>query len=119
WSDARAGLPGHPLAWLVPFFAVNVVVAAATHRKASPRGKLAREGILLLVAMATAAFLVCVLANAHGDLPRHFYVFHALCDLTLAADAVWLTQTLASRRIRSTAALRPGARLREGGAAAA
>jgi hypothetical protein len=48
--------------------------------------------------MATAAFLVCVLANAHGDLARHFYVFHALCDLTLAADLVWVTQALVSRR---------------------
>ncbi len=81
WSDARLRLPGHPLAWIVPFLALNVVLAVATHRRARSPGRLAREGILLLVVMATAAFLVCVLANAHGDLPRHLYVFHALCDL--------------------------------------
>jgi hypothetical protein len=98
WSSARALLPGNALMWLIPFFAANVVLAAATYRHASPRGKRAREGVLLLVAMATAAFLVCVLANAHGDLARHFYVFHALCDLTLAADLVWVTQALVSRR---------------------
>ena len=100
WSDARLRLPGHPLAWIVPFLALNVVLAVATHRPPRSPGRLAREGILLLVAMATAAFLVCVLANAHGDLPRHFYVFHALCDLLLVADAVWLVQVLAARRAR-------------------
>jgi len=98
WSSARSHLPGNALMWLVPFFAANVVLVIGTHRRASPRGRRAREGILLLVAMATAAFLVCVLSNAHGDLARHFYVFHALCDLTLAADAVWLTQTLVARK---------------------
>jgi hypothetical protein len=105
WSDFRLRLPGHPLFWIGPFFALNVAVAAASHRRATAAGKLAREGVILLVFMATAAFLVCVLANAHGDLPRHFYVFHALCDLTLAADAMWATQAFASR----TAAVRRGA----------
>ncbi len=88
-------MPGHPLAWIVPFLALNAAVALATRRRATAQGRRAREGIVLLVAMATAAFLVCVLANAHGDLPRHFYVFHALCDLLVAADATWLVETLA------------------------
>lgn len=100
WSDARLRLPGHPLAWIVPFLALNAAVALATRRRATAEGRRAREGIVLLVAMAVGAFLVCVLANAHGDLPRHFYVFHALCDLLLAADAVWIAQAFARRLAR-------------------
>jgi hypothetical protein len=98
WSRARAGLPGHPLGWLVPLLAGNAALAAATRRRASPRGRLARDGIVVLVAMAACAFLVCVLANAHGDLPRHLYVFHALCDLILVADVVWIVSALSGRR---------------------
>ncbi len=97
WSSARLSLPGHPLLWIGPFLALNVAAAAATYRRATAQGKLVREGIVLLAVMATSALLVCILANAHGDLPRHFYVFHALSDLLLAADAVWLTQALGSR----------------------
>ena len=115
WSDARMRLPGHPLAWLVPFFALNAAVALATRRRATAEGRRAREGIVLLVAMATAAFLVCVLANAHGDLPRHFYVFHALCDLLVAADAVWIVQALTARRPSAGAPLTPTLSRRERG----
>lgn len=97
WSGLRLRLPGHPLLWLVPFLAGNLVLALATRRRASPEGRLARDGVVLLVAMASVAFLVCVLSNAHGDLPRHFYVFHALVDLLFAADLTWAAQRLGTR----------------------
>ncbi len=98
WSGLRLRLPGHPLLWLAPFLAGNLVLAAATRRRAPPAGRLARDGLALLVVMATVAFLVCVLSNAHGDLPRHFYVFHALCDLLLAADVGWAAEAVVTSR---------------------
>ncbi|MGE5415024.1 MAG: hypothetical protein ACM3NW_12665, partial [Syntrophomonadaceae bacterium] len=98
WSGLRLRLPGHPLLWLVPFLAGNLLLAVATRRRASADGGLARDGLALLVVMATVAFLVCVLSNAHGDLPRHFYVFHALCDLLLAADLGWAVQVVVISR---------------------
>lgn len=97
WSGLRLRLPGHPLLWLTPFLLGNLVLAAATRRRATADGRLAREGIVLLVAMAALAFLVCVLSNAHGDLPRHLYVFHALVDLLLAADLTWAASAIAAR----------------------
>ncbi|HYX21844.1 MAG TPA: hypothetical protein VFA98_13440 [Thermoanaerobaculia bacterium] len=97
WSSARLRLPGNPLLWLVPLFVGNAVLAFATDRRAAPDGRLAREGIVLLVAMGTGAFLICVLSNAHGDLPRHFYTFQALTDLLLAVDATWIASRLATR----------------------
>lgn len=102
WSDLRLALPGHPLAWIGMLFCANVIAVGASYRRASSTGRLGREGILLLVAMAVAAFTVCVLSNAHGDLARHFYVFHALCDLIGVADAVWVSSAL-SRRSRVSA----------------
>ena len=66
------------------------------YRKAGPEARLALEGILLLILMAALAFCVCVLSNAHADLARHFYVFHALVDLTLVADVVWGVAALAA-----------------------
>lgn len=96
WSGLRVSLPGHPLLWIGLLFAGNVAAVAATYRGAPPAGRLAREGLVLLVAMASAAFFVCVLSNAHGDLARHFYVFHALCDLTFVADVTWAGARLAA-----------------------
>jgi hypothetical protein len=98
WSRARRSLSGHPLIWLSFLFAVTVVAAIRTYATASEAGKRAREGIIALVAMAAAAFSVCVFANAHGDLPRHFYVFHALTDLILIADTAWIVQRLSRVR---------------------
>jgi hypothetical protein len=98
WSDGRLALPGHPLVWIGLLFLGNAIAVGATYRRASSTGRLAREGIVLLMAMASTAFTVCVLSNAHGDLARHFYVFHALCDLVVIADVVWA----ASRRSGSS-----------------
>jgi hypothetical protein len=89
WSGARLRLPGHPWIWIGLLLAGNLALAAVWLRRSPPGDGLAAQGLVLLVAMAAAAFLVCVLSNAHGDLPRHFYVFHALCDLMVAADVAY------------------------------
>ena len=47
--------------------------------------------------MAATEYVVCALADYLGDLGRHLYVFQALCDLILIADATWLAQLLARR----------------------
>ena len=96
WSDGRLALPGHPLVWIGLLFLGNAIAIAATYGRASPAGRLAREAIVLLMAMASTAFAVCVLSNAHADLARHFYVFHALCDLVVIADAVWAALRLSA-----------------------
>jgi hypothetical protein len=97
WSRMRLALPGPPLAWIGALWMANLAAVAATYRRASIRGRLAREGLALLVAMAGLAFEICVLANAHGDLARHLYVFHALMDLLFVADVVWIVAALAVR----------------------
>src|SRR5262249_23756293 len=99
WSRMRLALPGHPLLWIGGLWLANLATVAGTYRRASARGRLARGGLLLLVAMAALAFSICVLANAHGDLARHFYVFHALTDLLLVADLVGIATALAGRRV--------------------
>ncbi|HKD18555.1 MAG TPA: hypothetical protein VKG23_11875, partial [Thermoanaerobaculia bacterium] len=98
WSRARRSLPGHPLIWIGLLWVGNLAATASTYRRSRLEGRLAREGIVLLVLMAAVAFGVCVLSNAHGDLARHFYVFHALTDLLFVADVVWIVAALAVRR---------------------
>jgi hypothetical protein len=97
WSGVRLAPPGHPLIWIGMLFGANFLAVGASYRRASPTGRMGREGILLLVAMAIMAFTVCVLSNAHGDLARHFYVFHALCDLILVADVLWAIAEVSGR----------------------
>jgi hypothetical protein len=99
----RLALPGPPLAWIGALWMANLAAVAATRRRASIRGRLAREGLVLLVAMAGLAFAICVLANAHGDLARHLYVFHALTDLLFVADVAWIVAALAVRRAPAAA----------------
>ena len=73
----------------------NLVAAVATCRRASARGRLFREGLLLLVPMAVLAFAVCALAQAPPDLSRALYAYHALCDLLIVADAGWIAEAIA------------------------
>ena len=58
-----------------------------------------REAIAFFVTIAVVEFLVCALADglADGlaDIGRHLFVFQAICDLLLVADAVWIAQLLA------------------------
>ena len=98
WSGLRLGLRTHADAWLILLLGGSVAACAAGYRKASRRGRLFREGLCLLVLMAVVEYLVCALADYLGDLGRHLYVFQALCDLVLVADAAWLVQSIASRR---------------------
>ena len=44
--------------------------------------------------MASGAFLASAIGDFHGELERHLYIFHALCDLILIADLAWLTSAL-------------------------
>ena len=75
----------------------NLVAAAATWRRASLRGRLFREGLLVMVLMAGLAFAVCAFAQAPKDLSRSLYAFHALCDLLIVADAGWIAEALSRR----------------------
>ena len=100
WSRTRHGLTGHPLFWASLLFAGSLAAAVATWRRAGPRGRLFREGIVVLVLMAGLAFAVCALAQVTPDPARALYAYHAVCDLLLIANAAWLAEALATRRAR-------------------
>lgn len=98
WSGLRLGLLTRADACLILLLGGSAAACAAGYRHASRRGRLFREGLCLLALMAVLEYLVCALADYLGDLGRHLYVFQAICDLILVADAAWLVQSLASRR---------------------
>ena len=102
WSDlkyAAAALDplhlDHPARWLRRGRPRDVALA---HRRgaASPRA-----GCSTLCAMAALELAICAFADAHIELVRHLYVFHAMIDLVLVATVVWTVQTLATRRRRA------------------
>jgi len=97
WSRLRGHLGALPLLWIALLLGGNLAAALATHRRATPRGRLYSEGIVLVVLMASLAFAVCVLAQAPLDLSRALYAYHALCDLLLIADACWIVETRLAR----------------------
>jgi hypothetical protein len=98
WSRMRGALGAYPLLFLALLLGANAAAALAGHRRADRRGRLFREGILLLVVMAALAFGVCALAQAPPDLSRALYSFHALCDLLFIADVGWIVATASRRR---------------------
>ena len=98
WSRMRGRLGAHPLLWIAVLLGGNLAAALATYRRSAPRGRRFREGLVLMVLMATLAFAVCALAQAPPDLSRALYSYHALCDLLLIADAGWIAEALAARR---------------------
>ena len=98
WSRMRGRLGAYPLFWIALLLGGNLAAALATYRGAAPRGRRFREGLVLMVLMATLAFAVCALAQAPPDLSRALYSYHALCDLLLIADAGWIAEALAARR---------------------
>jgi hypothetical protein len=115
WSRTRARLGERPLLAIALLLGGNVVAAVATYRRASPRGRLFREGLLTMVLLAGLAFTVCAFAQAPIDLSRSLYVYHALCDLLLIADAAWLAESIGgrfsgeiARGARTAAATGPG-----------
>ena len=98
WSDLKLTARPWTLAiWAALLFGM-AFAALATLRRASPRGRLARAGLLALVAMAALELAVCAFADAHIELVRHLYVFHALIDLLLIAAAVWTVQAVSDAR---------------------
>lgn len=103
WSGALERLGAHPVPWAIALLGGNVVAAGVSHRRASLRGKLFREGVILVVAMACLAFGVCALAQAARDLSRALFAFHVLCDLLLIADVGWCVQILERRRVEHIA----------------
>ncbi len=86
-----------PPFWLALLLGGNLIACALAYRRASRRGRLARQGIAVLVVMASMEFLVAVLADMLGDVARHLYVFHAMCDLLIVADAAWIAEILRRR----------------------
>ena len=94
--------------WLLAFFGGNLLAVALAWRKASPRGRMFLFALLVALLTAGLEFGVCAFADALDDLGRHLFVFHALCDLVLIADAAWLAQALSERaqtsRMRARAA---------------
>ena len=98
WSDLKFRARPWTL-WIWAALLVGPAAAAvATWRKASPRGRMARAGLVVLCAMAALELAVCAFADAHIELVRHLYVFHAMIDLLLIAAVVWIVQSLAARR---------------------
>ncbi len=97
WSGTRGRLGEHPLLAMTALLGGTLIAAAATWRRASPRGRLFREGLLVMVLMAGLAFAVCAFAQAPTDLSRALYAFHALCDLLIVANAGWIAEALSRR----------------------
>jgi len=97
WSRTRLLLGAHPILWVLLLFGGNVTAVSATYRRASPRGRLFREGLILMVVMSSLAFLVCSLAQAPPDISRSLFTSHALRDLLLIADVGWITEAAVLR----------------------
>ena len=94
WSRMRGRLGAHPLFWIMLLLGGNLAAAFATYRRSTQRGRLFREGVILVVLMSGLAFAVCALAQAPPDTGRALYAYHALCDLLLIAGAGWIAETL-------------------------
>ena len=106
WSNLRLKLTPHALFWLSLILVGNLVAAELGYRHNSKRAQLFPLAVAVLALMACVEFMVAVLADEIGDIARHLFVFHALCDLLLIADAGWLTQALVERTRSSAAAPR-------------
>jgi hypothetical protein len=96
WSGARVAVTPVAAPAIVLLLLGTIAWAAAGWRRASPRGRLAREGLAVLAAMAGAEFLVCAMANAPIELERHLFAFQAMCDLLLVALAAGIVAAASS-----------------------
>ncbi len=108
WSGLRLKAAPAAAVWLPVLLAGNLAVAAAGWRRSSGRGRRFREAIVFFVVVAAMEFLVCSLADGLADIGRHLFVFQAICDLLLAADVVWIAQTLAAAGKRRREPARSG-----------
>jgi hypothetical protein len=102
WSGVRAHLGPVAHVWLPVLLLGNLVVAAAGYRRASPRGRLFRQAVAIFVLMAIVEFFVALIADIPGDIARHLYVFHAMCDLLLIGDLAWILEGSAARAAQNT-----------------
>lgn len=108
WSDLRLAAAPAAAPWLALLLGGNLVAAAAGWKASSHRGRLVREAIAFFVVIAVVEFLVCALADGLADIGRHLFVFQAICDLLLVADAVWIAQLLAAAGKRRREPARSG-----------
>ncbi len=95
WSGLRLKAAPAAAPWLAALLCLNLLAAAVGWKRSSRRGRLLREAIAFFVTIAVVEFLVCALADGLADIARHLFVFQAICDLLLVADAVWIAQVLA------------------------
>ncbi|MGH9318050.1 MAG: hypothetical protein ACRD1P_13200 [Thermoanaerobaculia bacterium] len=98
WSELRLPLNRHGLLWITLLLGGNLGAIAASYRRSSGTARLFREGVALVVLIASTEFVVCALAAFLMDIARHLYIFQALFDLILLADVAWLVETLWRRR---------------------
>ena len=98
WSNLRLRLAPVAPAWLAVLLGGSFAAAASGWHRSSGRGRLFREALMVLSLLAAAEFLVCAFADRLADAPRHLFVFHAACDLLLAANLTWLSQRASPRR---------------------
>ncbi len=103
WSHLKLVVRPWTLGLWTALLGGTAAAALATRRRSSGRGRLAREGLVVLCAMAALELAVCAFADAHLELVRHLYVFHALVDLVFVASAVWLVQAFSARRVPAPA----------------
>jgi len=94
WSSLRARLSPHAAVALVVIFAAALASAIVGYPGRTPAGRRAREGLVVLLLMASAEFFVCVLADSLFGLARHLFLFQALLDLLVVAVAVGLLARL-------------------------
>ena len=99
WSALRRAIFPARLWWIAAFFGANLAAAAVLARSA-PTVEARLLGLVLGAAslLAITDFLVCALANAHIELQRHLFVFHALYDLCFLADLALLAIGLRAYR---------------------
>jgi len=93
WSGFRQhALPGS--AWtLLIFFSANFAAAVSLYGRhhLSPRARLGIEAYAVLNVMALGAFFISTLGDGL-DITRHLFAFHAMMDLCLLINIVWLVE---------------------------
>ncbi|HEY7369502.1 MAG TPA: hypothetical protein VIA29_06410 [Thermoanaerobaculia bacterium] len=104
WSSVRKAATPAAVPAIVLLLGGTIAWCAAGWRHASPRGRLVRESLAVLAAMAGLEFLVCALANAAIELDRQLFAFQAMCDLLLIAA---LTATVSAATARASSRSRP------------
>jgi hypothetical protein len=98
WSGLRSRLAPWAPAALGVLVAAALSAGIAGYPGKTPAGRLAREGILVLLLMACVEFFVCILADSLFGLARHLYLFQALADLLLLFVILRCLEALARGR---------------------